>query len=258
MSDDNKMLAPPPVEAPPEPPAFGARAALKVLFAFLGVQVAVVAVVGVVVAVRVVRAGGASAGADAFRVDIRLALAAASIGALLGATVALGMVRRAFARPGGDAVRAAVGWAPASRRDVVRGALTGLALGGALLVLGAVTGPPEIGPLTRAIAAGGVARLLWSALAVLIAPPSEELVFRGVLYAGLTRSWGRAPAAVTTTVVFAALHAAEIGWYWPGWLVIGALGALALRARVAARSLVPAIALHASYNLALVLLAYAR
>jgi hypothetical protein len=62
---------------------------------------------------------------------------------------------------------------------------------------------------------------------------------------------------VATTVLFAALHGSEIGSYLPGWVVISALGALTLRARVVTGSLVPAIALHTGYNLGLVLVAYA-
>jgi membrane protease YdiL (CAAX protease family) len=241
------------------PPAFGAGAALKIFLAFLGVQVVAAVVAAAFAVVESLRAGGAGA-PGGIRVDLGLAIGAAFVGTVAAVAVALVLVRRAFAQPGGAAVRAAVGWARAARRDVVLGALTGLALCTALLVLGAVVPmrPSGLGPLARAAAAGGLARLVWATLAVVVAPPTEELLFRGVLYAGLARSWGRAAAAVCTTAVFVALHATEIGGYWPGWLVIAALGALALRARVAAGSLVPAIALHASYNLGLVLVAYAR
>jgi membrane protease YdiL (CAAX protease family) len=93
---------------------------------------------------------------------------------------------------------------------------------------------------------------------VLVAPPAEELVFRGVLYAGLARSWRPAIAGVVTTTIFVALHLTEVGGYWPGWLAIGAMGALALRVRLREGSLWPAIALHATYNAGLVLLVYAR
>jgi membrane protease YdiL (CAAX protease family) len=111
--------------------------------------------------------------------------------------------------------------------------------------------------LAQAATAGGAARVLWAVLALAVAPPTEELLFRGVLYGGLARSWGARAAAVATTVLFVALHATEIGRFWPGWAVISALGALALRARLKTGSLVPAIALHAAYNMGLVLVAYA-
>jgi len=90
-------------------------------------------------------------------------------------------------------------------------------------------------------------------LACLVAPPTEELVFRGALYAGLARSWRPAGAAAVTTAIFVALHGTELGAYWPGWIIVALVGALALRARLATGSLLPAIALHASYNLGLVI-----
>ena len=100
--------------------------------------------------------------------------------------------------------------------------------------------PHDLGPLARAASAGGWARLLWAALAVALAPPIEELVFRGAFYGGLARSWRpRDRAAVVTTAVFVALHVTELGAYWPAWIAIAALGALALRARVVTGSLCP-------------------
>jgi membrane protease YdiL (CAAX protease family) len=99
---------------------------------------------------------------------------------------------------------------------------------------------------------------MWAILAIGVAPPTEELLFRGVLYAGFARSWGARAAAVVTTALFVALHAPEIRGYWPGWMVIASLGALALRARLRTGSLAPAIALHVGYNLALVVVIYGR
>ena len=250
-----------PLEVPrPAPPAFGARRAVKILAAFLGVQLGVAVVAGVAVAVRNLKAAGPPS-PDGIQLDPRLALGAAFAGALLAGVVALRMVLRTFARPGGgDDVKVAVGWTGASRRECARAALTGLALVTAFVVAAAAlpTRVHPMGPLASAANAGGWARVLWALLAVCIAPPTEELVFRGVLYAGLARAWRPAAAGVATTVIFVALHATEVGSYWPAWLAIAALGALALRARVVTGSLLPAIALHATYNLGLVLMVLAQ
>lgn len=243
---------------PVEPPPFGARRALRVLLAFLGVQIAVAVVVGVWAAAHNLKKGG-PASPDGIHIDLRVTLGAALVGALLAGLVALRMVRRSFALPGGDAVRVAVGWKPASGRDCLRAALAGAGLVAAFIVLGAALSvrPSEMGPLARAASAGGWARALWTALAIGVAPPTEELVFRGALYAGLARSWRPAWAGVVTTGIFVTLHVTELGAYWPAWIAIATLGALALRARVRTGSLVPAIVLHTSYNLGLVLLVYA-
>lgn len=236
---------------------------MKILAAFLGVQLGVAVVAGVAVAVRNLKVAGPPS-PDGIQLDPRLALGAAFAGALLAGVVALRMVLRTFARAGGqgqaDDVKGAIGWTGASRRECARAALTGLALVTAFVVAAAAlpTRVHPMGPLASAANAGGWARVLWALLAVCIAPPTEELVFRGVLYAGLARAWRPAAAGVATTVIFVALHATEVGSYWPAWLAIATLGALALRARVATGSLLPAIALHASYNLGLVLMVLAQ
>ncbi|HEV3030858.1 MAG TPA: type II CAAX endopeptidase family protein [Polyangia bacterium] len=232
--------------------------------AFLGVQLAVAVVVGVFAAAHHLTKGSPAAPAGiqpaGLQIDLGVLLGAALVGTLLAGLAALRMLRRSFGQAGGDAVRAAVGWTPASGRDAARAALTGFVLMAAFAVVGAAlpARPHTLGPLARAAGAGGWARLAWAALAVGVAPPVEELVFRGALYAGLARSWRPPWAALATTAVFVALHATELGAYWPAWIAIALLGAFALRARLASGSLLPAIALHASYNLGLVLIAYAR
>jgi membrane protease YdiL (CAAX protease family) len=250
---------PPPSGAGPRP--FGAWRAAKIFLAFLGIQV-VVAVVG---AVRTFLRRGEgvrfppSAGGTAPPELLVDALGAALVGTLLSALCVVILLRGAFGRPGGDVARVDVGWLPASRRAAGLAGLSGLGLAAAYVTLAGLAHlrPDGAGPLARAAEAGGTPRVLWAALA-LVAPPIEELMFRGVLYGGLARSWGKRAAAATTTLLFVALHGPEIGGFALGWVVIGALALLALRARVATGSLVPATAAHAGYNLGLVLVAFAR
>jgi membrane protease YdiL (CAAX protease family) len=244
---------------PPDPPPFGAKRGLRILMVFLGVQILVAVVIGVWAAMHNLRKGG-PASPDGIKIDPLVTLGAAFGGTLLAGLAVLRSVRRAFALPGGDAVRAAVGWRTAPRRDCFRAAFAGLGLVVAFVVMGAMlpVRPTDLGPLARAASAGGGARFFWAALAIGVAPPVEELVFRGALYAGLARSWGPSWAALATTAIFVALHATEVGAYWPAWMAIATLGALALRARLVTGSLLPAIALHATYNLGLVLMVYAQ
>jgi membrane protease YdiL (CAAX protease family) len=242
--------------SPPEVAPFGAWRALKIFLAFLGVQLITAVGAGLFLAARHLKGGGS---ADGVAVDPRLALAAGLFGTVAAGLVALFMVRRAFSRPGGADLRAAVGWAPASARACARAAFVGVALVAAFVSLSALlpARPENLGLLARAANMGGWARVCWAVLAIAVAPPTEELLFRGVLYAGLVRSWGGSVAAAATTAIFVALHATELGAYWPGWIGIAILGAVALRARLVSGSLLPAMALHASYNLGLVLLVYA-
>jgi membrane protease YdiL (CAAX protease family) len=248
-----------PLASAPEP--FGAWRALRILLAFLGVQLVVALFAGIRAVLRGGRGlhGTAPPSGELMTALLMNALVAGLIGTVLAGLCVLLLLGRAFAQPGGEAVRSALGFLPASSGASARAALTGFALALGYLVLGGLSPqrPVSLGPLARAAAAGGVPRLLWAGLAV-VAPPIEEVVFRGVLFAGLSRSWGRVAAALTTTALFVALHGTEIGRYVPGWIVIGVLGVLTLRARIATGSLVPAIALHAAYNLSLVAVAFSR
>jgi uncharacterized protein len=61
-------------------------------------------------------------------------------------------------------------------------------------------------PAQLTIPSGPVAAGLLFILAVLFAPVTEELVFRGWLYTGLRFHWGVWPAVVTTSALFAAAH----------------------------------------------------
>jgi len=110
-----------------------------------------------------------------------------------------------------------------------------------------------MGLFGRAATAGGFPRVLLAILAVLIAPPIEEFLFRGAMFAGFKRSWGQSTAILLVTVTFVLLHAPEAQAFWPALIGI-AITAMALAAiRIRSGSLGPPIMLHAYYNLGLVL-----
>jgi membrane protease YdiL (CAAX protease family) len=250
----------PGMEEPTPPPAVGPKWGLKIFAAYLGAQLVVAVAVGVLAGRGKLGGVVAEPGKAMPTVDLRVALGAALVGTLLGGLVALLMVRRAFEGPGGAAARVAVGWRAASCRAGLRAALQGFGLVAAFVVVGVVLPGPRhgLGPLASAASAGGWARAAWAVLAIGLAPPIEELVFRGVLYAGFAQRWSPRVAGTISVAMFVSLHVAEIGAYVPAWLAIAAVGGLALRARVVTGSLVPALALHASYNLGLVLLVCAQ
>lgn len=111
----------------------------------------------------------------------------------------------------------------------------------------------RLGPLAQMASQPGVSFASWVVLVLLLAPPLEELLFRGVLLTGLTRSWGLPAASLVVTGLFVLVHLPETGAYWPAILAIGLVGVGTLAARLLSRSLAPAIALHAAYNLVIVL-----
>ena len=145
-----------------------------------------------------------------------------------------------------------------SRTQLLLWIAIGLALGAAYIGLTTLV-PTEWkgGPLAKAAAGGGATRALWAFIGVVIAPPLEELLFRGLMLRGFLASWGVKWASILVTVLFFIPHLTETGAYWPAILAILALGSVTLAARLVTGSVYAAMAAHLAYNLALVVALYA-
>jgi membrane protease YdiL (CAAX protease family) len=94
----------------------------------------------------------------------------------------------------------------------------------------------------------GLSRLLWLVDMLCVAPITEELLFRGVLYGGYRRSFGPGLAAVVTTVVFVVLHGPQIAYFWPVAILLTGFAALQLWLRLRWASVGPPIATHFGFN----------
>ncbi|MFI5120013.1 MAG: CPBP family intramembrane glutamic endopeptidase [Thermoanaerobaculia bacterium] len=110
----------------------------------------------------------------------------------------------------------------------------------------------KLGPVTSAALVSPAARALWIALALLIAPPLEEYLFRGVLLAGMRARFSTLASAATVTAIFVVGHATEAIAYWPAFLAIAGLGALTAGLRIWSGSILPGLAAHVAYNLVVV------
>ena len=181
---------------------------------------------------------------------------------VLGAALLVALMTRRFFRgtPTDNAYRV-LGLSRTEPRTLMGAALLGLALCLFYILVATEFFPPThgqtVGPLTQAAMAGGFPRALWAVLAVVIAPPTEEFLFRGALLAGFEQSMGRAPAVVIVTVAFVLLHVPEAQSYLPAILAITVLALVLMGVRIRTGSLGPAIVLHACYNLGLVLTTFA-
>jgi membrane protease YdiL (CAAX protease family) len=145
--------------------------------------------------------------------------AALSVGALLhyaaAITVIVLMGRRAVRESGGWS--RAFGWGRPRWLDLALGAggavaeFVGRIVVAVLLVVAipALRGHAESNIDLSDRSAAGIALLL--ILAVVIAPPVEELIFRGVLLRSLMKRFRFWPAALISSVLFAALHLYEVG-----------------------------------------------
>lgn len=234
-------------------PELGARRALLILVAYLAAQLVTGLVVGLPIGMYLGMRGRGLAPETAAALRNASILASALLGQLVAVLVVLRMATRGLGWPG---ALARIGWTWPRPRHLVVGAVLGLALSAVYLLVLLRRFPPAPdqpwGPFVTAAMAPGWPRTVWALTAVFVAPPVEELVFRGVLWAGFSRGLGPLAAGALVTALFAAFHMLEAFAYWPALVMIAAVGAAAVVVRAVAGSLPPAMALHGAYNLGIV------
>lgn len=239
----------------------GPKRALLVLFAYFAAQGVVGVVVGVVTGVwYAFSRGGASAQVLA-EAQAAVVIPASLAGLLAGGTAAFCLTRRTLPGRIGSGALTLIGWSRANSRDLLLAAVAGVGLAFFYLFGLVAALPPtstvQWGPLTTAAMSGGWPRHGWAFLALIVAPPIEEFVFRGVLFAGLSRSWMPGSAAALVLALFVLTHYPEVIAYGPAAIGVALLGGATLVARIVTKSLLPAIVVHSSYNLGLVVAIYA-
>jgi membrane protease YdiL (CAAX protease family) len=128
--------------------------------------------------------------------------------------------------------------------------------GGVLTLLAACTlviwapEPSSTNPLfAKAFLDKGPAILMWWMATLLVAAPiGEEMVFRGAFQGYLARRIGTGAAIIVAALLFLIVHLPQLDGYWPAMVSILGLGIAAGIARAKTGSLMGAIAVHISYN----------
>ncbi|MEP7069012.1 MAG: CPBP family intramembrane glutamic endopeptidase [Usitatibacter sp.] len=231
-------------------PRFGAKQAWLVFLAYLGAQTAAAALAGAVLAGWYV----AVYGRDVFAARlVEIARASFALGGIfgmaLGGAAAWWLALRMYRREAPGASLAAFGGTPTTWRLALLAAAGGMLLGAFYLYVVTVIFPIPRGAGTQGVmAARGWTQVAWVVLAVGIAPPVEEFVFRGVLWTGFSRSLSPLRAGIVVTLLFVAMHLTQVAGYTPALFAIGAMGIAALVVRIVSGSVVPAILLHLGYN----------
>ncbi len=151
-----------------------------------------------------------------------------------------------------DISRTGAAWVLGRWEAIAKGLIIGLiiGMGDEILVMSVKYHAVYKGlkPIVQASLTPGFPQILWVLAAVLIAPPIEEMLFRGVLYGGFCKSFGPMWATTFTTFVFVAIHYPYY-IYAPTNLIgiiIAALAALWCRLRW--NAIGPAAATHFGYN----------
>jgi len=102
--------------------------------------------------------------------------------------------------------------------------------------------------LDRILAQGPSIRAAIACVAALSAPLVEEVVYRGVVFGGLQRSFGVRVAVGLVSLLFLAVHVPQ---YWGGWAGLTMLALLSLTLtvlRAATGSILPSVVLHYAFN----------
>jgi membrane protease YdiL (CAAX protease family) len=138
-----------------------------------------------------------------------------------------------------------------THRQLLRGVLAGATLGLVSLVFMPYVPYSPNSPdfMDEFLRSSAAARWSWILTAVILAPPVEELVFRGMLLGGLAQVWNLRAAAVVSGIAFWAMHAPEWLRYWPAAVAIALMTIIVTLLRIRSRALGPSIAAHSAYNL---------
>ncbi len=238
-----------------------AKHAGKALVAYLAAQLACGFMVGTIASLIAVASGVTSTETEEFKQITTQVLQFSLIPIMIiSGLVVLMMTRSMAADAMTDGSPLGIGWCRCSPFSLLTGALLGAMVSGGFLLLLSILfsggQPGSEGPLAEMASQGGITRLLFAILAVICAPLVEEFLFRGVMLAGFTRSWGLPVAVVLCSTIFVALHINELRRFWPATFGLVGIAALTMWLRIRTRSLGPAVAAHLGYNGLLVMYVY--
>lgn len=103
-------------------------------------------------------------------------------------------------------------------------------------------------PFSEMLKSSQAVRYAVACLAVLTAPITEELVYRGLIYAPLKRALGIVGAVSISTLLFAVVHVPQ---YWGAWASLTGLLLLSLAltiTRAKTKSIYPCVVIHTLFN----------
>ena len=169
--------------------------------------------------------------------------------AYLGASLLVFLLIRARLRD--TALREALGLRMSGWEDVALALASGLALGAFYVNLAGFLADAPANEAVPGAVQSGVWMPGWFLFALLIAPPVEEFLFRGLLQGTLSQHAGRWLTIGIVTAAFAVVHVPETLSFGPALLGIVSMALAAGWFRAQSASLVPPVAVHLGYNLAL-------
>jgi membrane protease YdiL (CAAX protease family) len=145
-----------------------------------------------------------------------------------------------------------IAWRPAPARAYAAAALLAVAVIALVLVMYHLV-PPDLAklqnlPMAKLFSITGPALLPPILIATFLAPVVEEIIFRGIVFAGLAARFGTVWATLISVALFVLVHAPQKIYYPPGFLDVGLVALIAVWLRLKYRSIRPGILLHILYN----------
>jgi membrane protease YdiL (CAAX protease family) len=145
-----------------------------------------------------------------------------------------------------------IAWRAAPGRAYAMAALFALAIIAQVIVMYHLV-PPDTTklqnlPMAKLFSVSGPALLPPILIATFLAPVLEEIIFRGIAFAGLAAQLGTVWATIVSVALFVAVHAPQKIYYLPGFVDVGLVALAAILLRLKYRSIRPGILLHILYN----------
>jgi membrane protease YdiL (CAAX protease family) len=146
----------------------------------------------------------------------------------------------------GQTVAATLHWI---RTDIHVGWLisTGIFLALSVLIVSSLFPEPSDSPFDKLLTSPA-SIAAFAILGIVVAPITEEIMFRGFLYKLLTDLYGSSLAVPVTTMAFAGLHFLQLWGNWGGMALIVVVGFVLTKVRQQTNSLVPSVIIHTAYN----------
>lgn len=240
-----------------------AWSATAILLTFFAVEVIFAILVAIVAFLSLHAQGSYSPGhfGSAMHAAIDLPIMAVLI--LVCRGVATILVARVLVRSSlSDTSANGAAWVRGRWLNIMQGLVIGLVIAAWIYIMNKVLGVRvqhrHDSPFWQMVATPGLPQLLCGVIVMLLAPFTEEILFRGVLYAGYRKSFGAFWAAALTTGLFCLLHLPEVFHYATNLIGFLAASLAALAARLWSGAIGPAIGVHVGYNTMIFALALSR
>lgn len=138
-------------------------------------------------------------------------------------------------------------------RDLRRFFSAGILVAFAVMIFSTLLPSARETPLERIFGQGN-ALYFFAFFGIVIAPFTEELIFRGFLFPIFENRGGRGLAIIVTALIFAGLHVPQLWGSWPAIGLILFVGFVLSGIRAATGLLTPSWMVHLAYNSTLVLM----